>query len=195
MAPEETKTGKAALRTRLQAEREAMSPEDIAVAGSTLRDALLELPQLAMGGTVAIYYSVGTEPDTRKVITGLWKHGIYVLLPVCQSGGELDWASYDGPDSLAPARFGLLEPTGQRYGVDALARVSAVICPALAVDPAGTRLGKGAGYYDRALAHAGPNTTTLAVIYDTEFVGHVPAEPHDRPMQGIVTPRAGVRWL
>lgn len=186
---------KTQLRERLEQARNEMPVEDISAAGSAFRDMLLEIPQITMGGTVAVYYSVGTEPDTRKLIAGLWKHGVYVLLPICLPGGILDWGSYDGPDSIAPARFGLMEPTGPRYGPDALARVSAVVTPAMAVDHSGIRLGKGAGFYDRALARTSPNALTVAVIYDTELVDRLPTEPHDHPVRAVATPNGGVRWL
>ncbi|QVQ55063.1 5-formyltetrahydrofolate cyclo-ligase [Spiractinospora alimapuensis] len=183
------------MRAELERAREALSVEEVSAAGSAFRDILLGIPQLTMGGTVAAYYSVGTEPDTRKLVTGLWKHGVYVLLPVCLPGGVLDWAAYDGPDSVAPARFGLMEPTGPRYGPDALARVSAVVTPAMAVDQRGFRLGKGAGFYDRALARTGPHTLTIGVIYDTEFVSRLPAEPHDVPVRAVATPGGGIHWI
>ncbi|MFC4563616.1 5-formyltetrahydrofolate cyclo-ligase [Nocardiopsis mangrovi] len=179
-------------RARILAARRAMPQAERAAAGPAIRDALAAEPLLTTGGTVAAYVSVGTEPDTRKLIATLWKQGTYVLLPVLLPGGDLDWAAYDGPDSLAPAGRGLLEPTGRRYGPDAVRRAAAVVCPALAVDRAGTRLGRGAGCYDRALARVGPNTLVLAVIYDTELLDTVPAEPHDRPVNGVVTPGRGV---
>ncbi|MUL42331.1 5-formyltetrahydrofolate cyclo-ligase [Streptomonospora sp. PA3] len=183
------------MRRRIVAARRAMPEDDRAAAGSAIRDALGQDPLLTTGGTVAVYYSVGTEPDTRKLIATLWKRGTYVLLPVFLDSGELDWAAYEGPDSLEPARHGLLEPVGRRYGPDAVRRAAAVVCPALAVDGRGLRLGRGAGCYDRALARVGPNTLTLAVIYDTELVESVPAEPHDRPVGGVVTPGGGLRML
>lgn len=183
------------MRAELERARDALSADEVSAAGSAFRDTLLEIPQLTMGGTVAAYFSVGTEPDTRKLITGLWKHGVYVLLPVCLPGGVLDWAAYDGPDCVAPARFGLMEPTGPRYGPDVLARVSAVVAPAMAVDRRGVRLGKGAGFYDRALSRTGPHTITIGVIYDTEFVSRLPAEPHDFPVRAVATPRGGIQWI
>ncbi|MFC7326657.1 5-formyltetrahydrofolate cyclo-ligase [Marinactinospora rubrisoli] len=183
------------MRRRILAARREMPAERRDRAGSAIRDALLAMPELTMGGTVAAYYSVGTEPDTRRLVAALWKHGCYVLLPVLLPGGDLDWAGYDGPDSLAPAGHGLLEPTGPRYGPDAVRRAAAVVCPALAVDEAGRRLGRGAGCYDRVLARVGPHTLTIAVIYDTEVVRELPAEPHDRPVRGVVTPGGGVRML
>ncbi|QBI55863.1 5-formyltetrahydrofolate cyclo-ligase [Streptomonospora litoralis] len=183
------------MRRRIVAARRAMPEHDRVTAGSAIRDALAEVPLLTTGGTVAVYYSVGTEPDTRKLIAALWKRGTYVLLPVFLSDGELDWAAYEGPDSLEATRQGLLEPVGQRYGSGAVRRAAAVVCPALAVDRGGLRLGRGAGCYDRALSLVGPNTLTLAVIYDTELVWSVPAEPHDRPVDGVVTPETGMRLL
>ncbi|RNL82890.1 5-formyltetrahydrofolate cyclo-ligase [Halostreptopolyspora alba] len=183
------------MRQRIRAARREMPEERRARAGSAFRDALTTLPQLTMGGTVAVYYSVGTEPDTHKLVTALWKRGTYVLLPVFLPSRELDWAGYDGPDSLGYTDQGLLEPTGPRYGVDAVRRCAAVVCPALAVDRRGLRLGKGAGCYDRALSYVGPNTRTIAVIYDTEFVDSVPSEDHDRPVHGVVTPQRGVHWF
>ena len=43
----------------------------------------------------------GTEPDTRGLVYALWKRGTYVLLPLLRPDDDLDWASYEGPDSLA----------------------------------------------------------------------------------------------
>ncbi|MFC9090414.1 5-formyltetrahydrofolate cyclo-ligase [Nocardiopsis dassonvillei] len=186
---------KAGLRRGFLERRRARGPEERARAGSAVRDALLDVPWLAMGGTVACYYSVGGEPDTRKLVAALWKRGAYVLLPVFLPGGELDWAAFDGPDSLAPAGHGLLEPVGHRYGPDALAGADAVVCPAVAVDRRGTRLGRGAGCYDRALARKGPHTPAIALVHDEEFVESLPAEPHDRPVDAVVTPSGGVRVL
>ena len=90
-----------------------------------------------MAGTVAAYYSVGTEPDSRGLIFALWKRGTYVLLPLLRPDGDLDWASYEGPDSLAPGPRGLLEPTEPPRGVTAITSADLVLVPALAVDRTG----------------------------------------------------------
>ncbi|OLT27225.1 5-formyltetrahydrofolate cyclo-ligase [Nocardiopsis sp. CNR-923] len=187
------RSDKRALRRRILAARRERGTDERARVGSAVRDTLMELPWLSMGGTVACYYSVGGEPDTRKLVTALWKRGAYVLLPVFLPGGGLDWAAFDGPESLAPAGRGLVEPTGHRYGVGALARADAVICPALAVDREGMRLGRGAGCYDRALVHKGPHTPSIAVVHDEELLASVPGEPHDRPVDAVVTPGGGLR--
>jgi len=186
---------KAALRARLLAARAALPPGQRAEAGRLVRDALLSLPELQMAGTVASYYSVGTEPDTRGLVYALWKRGAYVLLPVLRPDGDLDWASYEGPDSLAPGPRGLLEPVERRRGVQAVASADAVIAPALAVDRAGNRLGRGGGSFDRALARVGPPIPVFALLYDGELLDRVPADAHDVPVRAVARPRHGITAL
>jgi 5-formyltetrahydrofolate cyclo-ligase len=186
---------KALLRARLRAARAGMAAEQRREAGRLIRDALLELPALQMAGTVAAYYSIGTEPDTRGLVYALWKRGTYVLLPRLRPDGDLDWASYEGPDSLVPGPRGLAEPAEPPRGVQAVARADVVLAPALAVDRAGNRLGRGGGSFDRALARVGPLIPVIALLYDDELLGHVPAEPHDTPVRAAVRPATGITWL
>jgi 5-formyltetrahydrofolate cyclo-ligase len=96
---------------------------------------------------------------------------------------------------LAPGRFGLLEPVGPRLGATALGAAEVVVTPALAVDAAGTRLGRGRGSYDRALVHARADAVLVAVVFDDELLDALPAEPHDRRMDAVVTPSGGWRSL
>jgi 5-formyltetrahydrofolate cyclo-ligase len=186
---------KASLRARMLGRRSGLPADERAKAGRGIRDALLSLPELQMAGTVAAYYSVGAEPDTRGLVYGLWKRGTYVLLPVLKPDGDLDWASYEGPESLVPGPRGLLEPGEARRGTNAVARADVVLVPALAVDRAGNRLGRGGGSFDRALARVGPLIPVIALLYDDELVEHVPADPHDRPVRAVARPGHGITWL
>ncbi len=75
----------------------------------------------------------------------------------------------------------------------ALAGVDAVLAPGLAVDRRGIRLGRGAGYYDRALA-AVTGIPVAVLLHDGELVDdELPAEPHDRSVTAVVTPLLG--WV
>ncbi|MEV5413184.1 5-formyltetrahydrofolate cyclo-ligase [Thermopolyspora sp. NPDC052614] len=166
-------------------------PQGAAIA---IRESLLERPWVQMAGLVACYWSTGNEPATHGLVFALWKHGATVMLPVLRPDNDLDWAVYDGPDTLAPGRHGLLEPVDTRRGVDAIRTAALVIVPALAVDrTTGVRLGRGGGSYDRALARVGPNVPTVALLHEGELIDGVPAEPHDRAVRyaalpsGIVT--------
>lgn len=180
------------MRARMRGARAAMTPAQRSAAGHALRDAVLSLPEAEMAGTVAAYYSVGTEPGTRGLIYALWKRGSYVLLPLLRDDWDLDWASYEGPDSVRPrpdGRHGLAEPAETPRGPGAIARAALVIVPALAVDRGGARLGQGGGCYDRALARVSAAVPTVALVYEDELVTRVPSAPHDRPVRMVARSR------
>ena len=186
---------KAAARERLLAARRQLTPAERAGAGRDIRDAILSLPETQMAGTVAAYYSIGSEPETHALLFALWKRGTYVLLPILLPDGDLDWASYEGPDSLRPGPRYLTEPAEPPRGVGAISSADLVLVPALAVDHSGVRLGRGGGSYDRALARVGTPVPTVALLYDSEFVPHVPSGAHDQRVRLIARPAGGITRL
>lgn len=147
------------------------------------------------GDPVCCYLPVGGEPGSVDLPTTLVRQGRRVLLPVVVGAAPLDWALFTGVDSLVPGPFDLREPGGTRLGPTAIRRAEAVLVPALAVDRAGHRLGRGGGHYDRSLPLASPGTPLIAVVRDEEVVGALPSEPHDVPMTAVLTPIGGLREL
>ena len=143
--------------------------------------------------TVAAYLSAGEEPDTLRLVAWLSARRVRVLLPVLTDGrgARLDepaWAPYAGPDALRAARAGLLEPTGPRLPARQLPEAELVVCPGLAANLAGDRLGRGGGWYDRALAHAGQATPVVVLLNRDEVLPAIPVQPWDRRVDRIVTP-------
>src|SRR5215469_11232641 len=195
MPERDLKERKTKLRKELLAARVRQSVADRNAAGRALRDAVLGLPETGMAGTVAAYISVGTEPETGGLIFALWKRGSYVLLPVLRPDFDLDWASYEGPGSLAPGPHELLEPVEPRRGVSAITSADLIIVPALAADRRGYRLGRGGGCYDRALARVGPAVPTIALLYDGELLDEVPAGPLDQRVRAVAQPKRGITRL
>lgn len=142
--------------------------------------------------TIAAYAGVAEEPPTRPLLDALTALRVRVLLPVVTdgpAGDALDWAPYESWDALTTVRWGLLEPATERQGSDALATADLVVVPALAVDHAGHRLGRGRGFYDRALTNV-DRDRRVAVVYASELVGTVPNEPHDEDVGWALTPDA-----
>ncbi|MFE7710044.1 5-formyltetrahydrofolate cyclo-ligase [Streptomyces sp. NPDC057486] len=188
-------SGKASLRRQLLASRALLASEDVENAAMVLSRGAVGLTELAGARTVAAYVSVGSEPGTRALLDALRARGVRVLLPVLLPDNDLDWAPYEGADRLLPAGRGLLEPDGPRLGPDAVLDADAVLLPGLAVDGRGMRLGRGGGSYDRVLARlaaAGAHPSLIVLLYDNEVVATVPVEPHDHPVDAVVTP-AGTR--
>jgi 5-formyltetrahydrofolate cyclo-ligase len=195
MPEPDLKERKSRLRKEILAARVRQSVADRRAAGRALRDAVLGLPEAGMAGTVAAYISVSTEPETGGLVFALWKRGSYVLLPVLRADFDLDWASYEGPDSLAPGPRGLLEPAEPRRGVAAITSADLIIVPALAADRRGYRLGRGGGCYDRALARVGPAVPTVALLYDGELFDEMPAGALDQRVRAVAQPMRGITRL
>jgi len=186
---------KSVLRKDLLAARVRLSVSDRKAAGRALLDTLLGLPETGMAGTIAAYLSIGTEPDTIGLVLALWKRGSYVLLPVLRADNDLDWASYEGPDSVGPGPHGLLQPTEPPRGTGAIRSADLIVVPALAVDRRGYRLGRGGGSYDRALARVGPAVPTVALLYDGELLDEVPSGRLDQRVRSVAQPTRGITRL
>ncbi|MEV5013859.1 5-formyltetrahydrofolate cyclo-ligase [Streptomyces sp. NPDC053780] len=190
---------KRTLRRETLAVRNSLTADDVRESGDALAARALGMPEVAGARAVAAYVSVGAEPGTLALLDALRARGVRVLLPALLPDNDLDWGEYTGTDSLARVRHGgrmdLFEPAGARLGPDAVTEADVVLLPGVAVDGRGLRLGRGGGSYDRVLARlerSGSRPALLVLLYDREVVAHVPAEPHDRPVDAVVTP-SGVR--
>jgi 5-formyltetrahydrofolate cyclo-ligase len=155
------------------------------------------LPALVQAGqTVCAYVPVGSEPGSLALLDALLELGVRVLLPVARNdedgrGLPMQWGPYQ-PGMLVAAEFGLREPPPPWLPAGRIADAEVILVPALAVDRHGTRLGRGAGFYDRSLIYAAPHARLVAVVRDEEVVDELPADPHDVRMTHVLTPARGM---
>jgi len=181
-------SGKRVLREAALAARAAMSPSDCAEADAALVSHAIELIRAAsvVAGYVPMYGEPGGVGLPEALAAVLPPAAL--LLPALHPDRDLDWAAYDGTLVAGRTLARLREPPGPRLGLDAIANAEIVLVPALAVDASGARLGRGGGSYDRALARVRPGVPVIALLYRGELVPVLPAEPHDRPVTGALTP-------
>jgi 5-formyltetrahydrofolate cyclo-ligase len=187
-------TAKAALREQLLAARRLVNDEIRADEARRLTEHVAVL--VDGGSTVCAYVPVGAEPGSIAMLDAVLARAGRVLLPVARTTADnspaaLQWGEYR-PGQLVAARFGLLEPAGPWLPAAALEEASVVLVPALAVDRAGVRLGRGRGFYDRTLVDRDPRARLIAIIRDEELVDELPREPHDVSMTHALTPGRGL---
>ncbi len=171
--------------TRTADERRAADQARMSIMERALLDRLPD--------TVAAYLSVGAEPGSLQLVAWLAAHDVRVLLPVLSHpvGGRLDqpaWAPYEGPDALRTGLFSILEPTGDPLPSEQLPEAELIVCPGLAANLLGDRLGRGGGWYDRALRHASQSAPVWLLLNDDEVLDAIPIQPWDRRVDVIVTP-------
>jgi 5-formyltetrahydrofolate cyclo-ligase len=180
--------GKRELRASILKRRAGRSDDDRAAAAEAIA-AHLATAAFAQVPTVATYLSMASEPGTGPLIEALLARGTGVIVPVALPDGALDWVRYEPDRGLARSTLGVPEPEGPRLGIDAISEAGLVIAPALAVDHAGWRLGRGGGYFDRALL--GVNAPVCALVYADELLRVVPHEEHDVRVDLVAT-EAGI---
>ena len=178
-------TSLAARRARVTA-RSPRGGTQLATQTLALMDSLGLTPT---DGAVALYEAYASEPETRDLETALTDLGWSVLLP------DLEFPM-DSPRPFVDRSDGNYVCSVASEGPPA---VALVILPGLAFGTDGRRLGRGAGWYDRALAllHRDQDSQPVLVgfCFDTEVhgPGSVPTEKHDMPVDYVVTPTRTVR--
>lgn len=185
---------KLALRDQVLTARRRRDLVEIGACARAIADVVCAAPEVRGAATVAAYVSVGSEPGTGVLLERLRAAGKRVIVPLLLPDNDLDWALYEGPETLAPARRGLLEASGPALGVEAVAGADAVLVPGVAVGADGVRLGRGGGSYDRALARVPVGTFTCVLLHDDEVGLDVPVEPHDRRVLAAAS-QAGITRL
>jgi 5,10-methenyltetrahydrofolate synthetase len=68
-----------------------------------------------------------------------------------------------------------------------------LLVPCVGYGPRGVRLGYGGGFYDRTLAALTPRPVTVGVAFTHGFVPWLTPEPHDVPLDVVLTDE-GVTW-
>ncbi|GAA1668276.1 5-formyltetrahydrofolate cyclo-ligase [Kribbella yunnanensis] len=172
---------KAVARQHFLTARTARPAEDLLPAARSL-------PLLQSAQRIALYVSMGAEPQTGALIDWLLASGREVLLPILYADNDLGWGVAPGAADLVPGRLGLSEPRTD-LGPAAISTAELVLCPAVAVARDGVRLGRGGGSYDRALTRVTPGTPIWAAVYDSEVVDSLPSDPHDHLVHAALTPR------
>ena len=177
---------KKALRVKLMQEIRDLPEDYVAESDSGLFEMMTALPEFRRAEVIFTYYSMGREPDTRRIVDLALRLGKTVTLPVCAKGGMMDARAISSTDELCLTAYGLLEPLASDRIVPP-ERLDFIIVPALAYDRDSYRLGYGGGFYDRFLIRTAAFTAGAArerLLADT-----LPREAHDVAVRCVVTER------
>jgi 5-formyltetrahydrofolate cyclo-ligase len=173
-------TDKIALRSLVAAARRARTEEQRQLDRAAIRGHVLAAcrsRELPAGSVIAAYEPLPTEPGSTALLADLTGAGYRVIVPLTLADRDLDWTGWRADAEAGPP-----------LGIAAIATAALVLVPAFAVDPAGHRLGRGGGSYDRALTRVDARTPVAALLYREELLAEVPVDDWDRPVSSVVTP-------
>lgn len=156
------------------------TPADSRAVGAALDRWLVGHPELR---TIAVFAALPGEVDLTELIA---RH------PECRwayprvVGATLVFHGVRDPAAdLTSGAFGIREPA-PTMAVIPLAEIDAFLCPGLAFDAQGGRLGRGRGFYDRVLAGARPAALKVGVCFARQIVATTFPEAHDVPMDVVI---------
>ncbi len=145
------------------------------------------LSLIGEGAMIGLYHPVGSEASPLGYARWFYEAGHRIALPwFTDRTSAMQFREWPNPfveDDLEPG------PWGARQTADAAAIVDpeVLFTPVLGFTEDGQRLGQGGGHYDRYLADH-PDALAIGLAWDAQRLDSLPVEPHDRPLQAVVTP-------
>lgn len=174
---------KTTLRREIRAAKKAVPFLEKMQRSQAIMHQVEQLPRFIQAQTILLYWSMDDEVQTHDFVEKWYKQK-NILLP-CVDGDDLRLRAYTGADHMtAGEQFGIGEPTGAEF--TDYAKIDIIIVPGVAFDRQGNRMGRGRGFYDRLLQRT-PDAYKIGVAFDFQMRNTIPTEPHDIPMDKVVS--------
>ena len=187
-------------RSRMRALRREVGTQEACEAASAVKNILLAEPAIQKAANIAVYAATDGEVDVSDAARWAQEAGKRVFFPAMREGriAFVEWL----PDAgWTEGAFGIPEPAGGKE--IAIENCDAALVPGVAFGKDGSRIGRGKGYYDRALAFLSESSrprppVLFGICHDFQIIEgleHSPlaAKDSDIPMDAVVSP-AGIHW-
>lgn len=170
-------------RERLIGARLALSADHRAEQTSAIARDLNQLILPGPGTVISVYWPIKAEPDLRPWMQTMSARGVRVALPVALALGQpLVFREWQPNARMARGLWKIPYPA---EGADVVPSV--VIAPLVGFDKQCFRLGYGGGFFDRTLAGFEAAPLVIGVGYASALIATIFPQPHDIPMDWIVT--------
>jgi 5-formyltetrahydrofolate cyclo-ligase len=184
---------KRALRAELIQVRARLSRGEREERSRAIGERACAIAELMAARTVTLYAPLNTEVDPGEIARRLLALGARIAWPRVQASGRiLTFAACD-LNELTRGPLGALEPPPSARSVE-LGEVDAVVMPGVAFSEDGMRLGRGGGYYDATLKLVPVRALRIGLGFDVQIVPSLPHEPHDVPLDAVVTEARTLRF-
>lgn len=184
-------------RSRVLARRHALARSVRRDAAVAVAANAATVPALSTAARVAAYVARRGELDPSPIVRAAWSRHAAVALPVVRNRAQpsaLEFASYTADTVLEPGHHGIPVPPANapRWVLDDLDNLVVVLVPLVAFDASLTRVGSGAGYYDRTFATrrvSGTPPLLIGLAYYWQQVSEVERSAWDVPLDLVITDR------
>ena len=177
------------VRKRIRSLRSSLTQEQVDRNSLFVFEQFCTLAQIQDANCLALYLSDENEISTRLMLDWLAQCNKTTCLPVVDDRNLLFYEYC--PSRLVENHLAILEPDRASSLLLDLQSIDAIIVPLVAYDINRYRLGRGGGYYDRALQGVRKMSAPPFLIglgYDMQKIDDCMPEPHDVQMDCIITP-------
>ena len=151
---------------------------------------VLTIKNIREAKKVALYYADENEVQTSFLMQPLFGMGVELYFPVINHDSLLFY-SYRENEKMEEAVFGIMQPPIKNKEPIDYSELDVICLPLVAFDKQCIRIGRGGGYYDRALASIKSKRCSkpflLGLAYEFQQVEEIPAELWDIPLEAVST--------
>jgi len=184
------------MRRAIRSRRRILAPSTRARAARSFARMAAAAHLLRPALRVGAYVAFDGEADAAQIIALAQRRGCELFLPAVTNHRrfQMHFVRYTGDTRLQRNAFGILEPQHTGNKVIAPLQLDLIFMPLVAFDDNGTRLGSGAGFYDRCLRHLHAQRQwrkpkLIGIGYEFQRVTHLISQVWDIPLDGVITER------
>jgi 5-formyltetrahydrofolate cyclo-ligase len=177
------------LRNKILGARDLLSASERQEKSSFAIQNFWSLPEMKRWSTLFVYVNFRSELETLELIYQCLSQGKRVAVPLVDASTVrmIPLLIKDPEKDLVPGYYGIPEPDPQKSLRVAPREIDAAVIPGSVFDIQGGRLGYGGGYYDRFLVNDAPQAKRIGLAFEMQVVEKVPVEPHDQPLDILIT--------
>ncbi|MEC9406892.1 MAG: 5-formyltetrahydrofolate cyclo-ligase [Pseudomonadota bacterium] len=195
-SPVSSSDARRALRRQLLQARRAVDESQRSQLQRVAQRLAYQDPWLRRAGRVAAYRALPSEAPTDRLLDALHQQGKQLYLPRVV-GNRMHFIRYARGDRLQTHPLGMAQPHGP--WLLSKRALDVVIVPLVGFDRRGYRMGMGGGFYDRCFARhltarAWTRPRLIGLAFEAQAVDRLPVEPHDVPLDAIITERGMTRF-
>ncbi len=176
---------KAAARLHFESARRALSKQETQDQSVRAQQHLMHTRYFEQARCIALYAAQPFEVSTTLVFAAALKQHKQVVFPRVQED-RMAFCAVEAAGQLTPGFKGLLEPL-HSCSVVPVAQIDLFVVPLVSFTVDGLRLGRGKGFYDRALKAT--SAVKLGLAFEVSRAQYLPSEAHDVSVDGIATER------
>lgn len=184
------------LRRQMRARRRALTPTQRSKTGIGIAKVVSRLRLLRPGRRIGAYLTHAGEADLAPTLALAQRRRCRIYLPAIthRRGNRMEFIRFEAHSQLRRNLFGIAEPDTRHARRIAARELDLILVPLVAVDPWGTRLGSGAGFYDRRLHHLRierrwRRPRLIGIAYEFQRVARLSPQPWDVPLDAVITDR------